>query len=214
MDVAVGATINTLFKTGLRSIVAWCLLSAAGILFARPIAAALSPMMERVIDAVQPTFAAHLSVVDSRDGLSVAMTCTAKREIVFPQGRIVPLDGSFKCGSVDALHALVPMVIFLVAVTAWPIAGRREAVGRFVASLVLLPCVVALTTPVLLLGRVEAALDPSTFRAESQLTALLQPFVFMEMGGRWLLPLITAFLAIRVAAMLANTPAAAAETAN
>jgi hypothetical protein len=186
-----------MIKTATRSIAAWCLLSAAGILFARPIAAALSPMMERVIDAAQPAFAAHLSVVDSRDGPSIAMTCIANREIVFPQGRIVPIHGSFECGRVDALHALVPVVIFLVAVTAWPIAGRREAIGRTVASLVLLPCVVALTTPVLLLGRVQAALDPSSFRAGSQLTALLQPFVFMEMGGRWLLALVAGFLAIR-----------------
>ena len=68
-------------------------------------------------------------------------------------------------------------------------------------GIVLLPIVLSLTTPVLLVGLVKSILYPDLFRTDSQLTALLQPFVVVEMGGAWLVPLIAAAISIQVASM-------------
>lgn len=82
----------------------------------------------------------------------------------------------------------------------WPLGARRERRRRVIGAALLLPVMIALTTPVLLLGLVDTVLYPMGFSADGQLRALLQPFVFMEMGGRWLLPLVAATLCICVAA--------------
>jgi hypothetical protein len=192
---------NALLKISLRAFLAWSLLSVAGFIFVRPIMAELSPMMESVIDSMQSDFTAQLSIVDVRGAPTITMSCTATRELRLPGGRIVPFLRSYQCAATDAVHALVPIVIFLVTVVSWPIGRRAEVMGRLLSSFVLLPCIVAATTPMLLLGLVNAVLNPASFSAGSQLTVLLQPFVFMEMGGRWLLPLVAALLCVRVGAM-------------
>ena len=193
--------INPLLKLSLRGALAWFILSAIGFLFAHTITAALSRLMERVIDVLQSDFIAHLTIVGTRGGAKIVMSCTATRELVLPRGRIVPLLGSFNCAGADAIHALVPIVIFSVAVAAWPVGQWREMLRRMVGYALLLPVVVAVTTPLLLMGLVESRLHPESFRADAQWTALIQPWIFMEMGGRWLLPLMAALLCIRFAAL-------------
>ena len=162
---------------------------------------ALSPMMESMIDTMQSDFTAHISVVDGHSDPAVSMSCTATHQLVVPHGRIIPFLGTFKCASIDAVHALVPIVIYLVAAVGWPIIRRREILWRILGSVLLLPAVIWLTTPLLLVGLVNSRLPPESFSSDAQLTALMQPFVFMEMGGLWLLPLAAAFVCIRIAAL-------------
>jgi hypothetical protein len=102
----------------LRAILARCALSAVGFLFTRPIAEIVSPFFESVVDSMQSNYAAYLSVVDPRGGPKIVMSCTAKRELLLPRGRIIPVFASFYCAKIDAVHALVPIVIFLVVVIA------------------------------------------------------------------------------------------------
>jgi hypothetical protein len=184
-------------RLSLRSIVAWGLLSAIGFLFARAITEVLLPFIQSVVDTMQSDYIAHLSILDTRAGLKIAMSCTAERELALPRGTIMPFLGTFNCATTDAVHALVPLVIFAVAVASWPTSSRRETFGRVIGSLLLLPVVVALTTPPLLVGLVESTLHPKSLSADPQFAALIQPWVFMEMGGRWLLPLAAAALCIR-----------------
>jgi hypothetical protein len=193
-------TTKSLLRLSLRGVLAWCVLSAAGFLFAPAIMKALSPLMVGAIDIMQSDFMAHLAIVDERGGAKIAMSCTAARELILPQGKIVPFLGSFNCAATDAIHALVPFVIFSVGIAGWPISHRRELLRRLVGFVLLLPVVAALTTPVLLVGLVESRLHPDSFSAAAQWRALAQPWVFMEMGGRWLLPLLAALLCIRLAA--------------
>jgi hypothetical protein len=92
----------------------------------------------------------------------------------------------------------VPLIIYAAAVVAWPVGHRREWLKRAVASVLLLP-VVILPGPILLAALAEMPLHPASFSADSQ-HALMQPFVFMELGGLWLLPLAAACLSIRATA--------------
>jgi hypothetical protein len=189
-------TTTRLLRLSLRGILAWCLVSAAGFLLARPIVAGMSPFFEGVIDAMQSDYAAQLDVVEAAEGPKISMTCTAKRQLVLARGKIVPFLASYNCARMDATHALVPVVIFLVAVIGWPIGDRRETLRRALGCVLLLPIILASTTPLLLYGLVEATLHPESFGAGAQVKALWQPFVFMEMGGSWLLPLVAAALCV------------------
>ena len=176
-------------RTSLRAVLAWCLLSGAGFIFVRPITVALLPLMEAMVNGMQSDFKAHLFIED-QGSLMIALSCTTNRPFASSAGGFIPPDSSFSGGAVDAVHALVPLVIFLVAVASWPINGWREAIGRAVGAVLLLPPVVALTTIVLLVGRVEHFLHHASIQSQSGF--LLQPYVFMEEGGRWLVPLLAA----------------------
>ena len=195
---------NPLLRASLRALLAWCVLAGLGLCFVRGICTPLLPLMEGAIDALQSDFNAYLSVVPAAGGLQIAMSCTMNHDLTLPSGRRIPFLASYDCATTDAMHALVPLLIFLVPLVAWPAGSRREAALRVPVGLVLLPVVVALTTPLLLTGIVAARVHPAAFAAGSQLAALLQPFVFMEMGGSWLVPLLAAVLCIRGAASLAR----------
>jgi hypothetical protein len=188
-----------LLKYSLRALIAWGLIAAAGFVFADSIVGVFLPAMEGVIDALQSDFTAYLSVAEVRGNSVIVMSCTAARPLALPSGKIVPFLGSFKCASIDTVHALVPIVVYAAAVAAWPISRWREVYRRLLGSLFLVPVVVSLTTPLLLVGLADTSLYPENFQSDKQLTALLQPFVFLESGGNWLLPLMAAVVCVRIA---------------
>jgi hypothetical protein len=190
--------VNRPLQHSLRGLGLWCLLSIVAFLWARPIEALLTPFIEGVVDLFESDYAAQVAVVDSKDGPEIEMTCVANRPLRLPNGTLVPFLGSFRCARTDAVHALAPLVVFGVGLLAWPLASRRELVRRLLWGVPLFALVVALTTPLLLSGLANTVLRPDTFRSDAQLTALLQPFVFMEMGGLFLVPLLAACLGIRL----------------
>ena len=95
-------------------------------------------------------------------------------------------------------HTLVPPLLFLMALLAWPADRWGELTARLLAAVPVLVLILALTAPLLLVGQAQmvvadlAALagDP---RREPLLVTLM---VFMESGGRWLLPLAGGVLCI------------------
>ncbi len=191
---------SRLLRLSLRGLLAWGLLAAGGYWLARPIVDGLSPFMESAVQAMQSDYTAQLSVHDAPAGLQLVMRCTAKRELSLANGRGMHFLRSFDCAQTDAVHVLVPLIIFLAVLLGWPTMSRRESLRRALAAGALLPIVLGLTTPVLLVGLVAAELHPESYSANAQLNALLQPFVFVEMGGGWLLALVGAAICIRYGA--------------
>ncbi|MDR3414865.1 MAG: hypothetical protein P4L83_01650 [Nevskia sp.] len=192
-------------RLSLRMLVAWCVLSAAGFIFVRPITSALLPVMESASNGMQSEFIVDLSLEDAPGGPAIRMECTTRHPVALGSGNVVPAYGVFEGGSVDAVHALVPVVIFLVVIAAWPFAGYRELAVRLLGTALPLPVIVALTTSLLLVERVEVFLNhAATYRTESQFVVMTQPFVFMESGGRWLLPLLAAALCVGIGGRLST----------
>jgi hypothetical protein len=194
-------TANRRLRLSLRGVLAWGLLAAAGFWMVRPIVTAVAPLMEGVVDALQSDYVSYLTVEDAREGPKLVMSCRANRPLQFAPDRLVPVGRSFACAETDAVHVLVPVVIFLTVVVGWPIANRREMTLRGGGALLVLPAIIAATTPVLLVGLVNVGLHPETYSTAAQFATLLHPFVFIEMGGVWLLPLIAAALCIRLGAV-------------
>jgi hypothetical protein len=193
-------TPTTLVRISLRAFLAWCVVSAAGFVFVHPILRAFMPLLEFTIDTMQSGYRSHLSLIDAQGISRIVMSCTADRPISLPSGEFIPPNVGVNCAYMDAVHALVPIVIFLVTVVGWPAVGSSERRKRTIAALIALPCVVMLTTPIVLVSLENMGRHPEQYNgARGQLVALMQPFAVMEMGGRWLLPLVAAVFCIRVA---------------
>jgi len=162
----------------------------------------LTPIMESMIEQMQSDYVAHLSIIDRHGNPQIIMSCTALRRFALPSGQIIPFLGTVDCAYMDAVHALVPMVIFLVAVVAWPARDRTEVRKRIMLAALILPCVVGLAAPMVLVGLEHRGRNPDLYGGGGgEMTALLQPFAFMEMGGRWLFPVLGAVLSIQLASM-------------
>jgi hypothetical protein len=162
----------------------------------------LTPIMNTMIDHMQSDYMAHLSMVERNGNPQITMSCTAIRPLTLPSGRVIPFLGTVDCAYMDAVHALVPIVIFLVAVMAWPTRNASEMAKRLFGAVMILPCVVALAAPMVLVGLEDMGRNPiSSSDTGGTVRALLQPFAFMEMGGRWLIPLLAAIWLIRIASM-------------
>ena len=183
---------------------AWCALSLAGLLLLDPIVRVLGPAAEMLIDTLQNDYLSKLSMVGAGAGSQIVMSCTAIRDIRVHPDRLIPANRTVKCATIDAVHAVVPVVICLVPALAWPLRRRREAISRTLAFLLLVPLVFASTAAPLLLGLVHTWMYPGSFSPDAPIHALLQPFVFIELGGGWLIALIAAVLGIRMGTILAG----------
>jgi len=86
------------------------------------------------------------------------------------------------------------VLLLVTGIATWPFAGRREALLRVLLAAVALPVVLALTTPVLLVGRVQMWLVELAVqhRAGFHEPSVVTFMIFMESGGRWLVPLVLA----------------------
>ncbi len=157
-------------------------------------------MLEITIDVAQRDYLPHLSVVKVQGNTRIMMSCTAIRPLVFSNGHTLAPYETLDCAYIDGVHVLVPPIVFLVAVVSWPASRWAEWRGRILISLPMLLCVVALTTTDLFIGLERMARIPGRVNGiGDQMAVLMQPFIFMELGGRWLLPLLAAAACIRLA---------------
>lgn len=187
----------SLLPLSLRGLLAWCLLTTLGFVAVRPIVGSALPLVEATVNVMQQDYVGYVTLEQTRTGPSIRMTCSALHDLTLRSGRVIPYLRTFGCARTDAVHALVPLSIYLLLVLAWPIAAaRREILWRVLGSVVLVPAVVALSTPVLLVGLVRSDLAPRALSADSQFLALVQPLAFMELGGSWLLPVLAALVGI------------------
>jgi hypothetical protein len=96
--------------------------------------------------------------------------------------------------SISLVHALVPPAILLTGLLAWPCATRREALRRLALAIPAFLLVVLITVPPHLAGLLAAYVDAHRLAAGEPHTTLLliESMIFLEAGGRWLVPLVVA----------------------
>jgi hypothetical protein len=196
--------LHSLLKLSVRAFIAWCALALVGILLIDSSVRILAPSAELLIDILQNDYLSKLSTAGSGGDSQIVMSCTTIRDMHVRTDRLIPAYRTFECARIDSVHALVPVVICLIPALAWPLRRRREAVSRTLAFLLVVPLVFASTTAPLLLGLAHTGMYPGSFTSDAPVHALLQPFVFIELGGNWLIALIAALLGIRSGAILAG----------
>ena len=185
----------------LRTLLVWALVCLAMLALQRPLMASLLPYVDVIVRLLQSDFVASLRVVEVQGQCLIQLTPLLMRAVPLTNELALKPFVELEPFFVSVNHALVPLVLLIAAVGSWPVASYGEALVRMLLSVAALPLVLALTTPVLLVGRmqmavVELALEHGATFHEPALVGLL---IFMESGGRWLLP-----LALAVACVVAS----------
>lgn len=177
-----------------RIVLASVAAAALGLAFGRALVVTSLPLLDFVAAAVWPQFVGPIEITGGGGAAELRRAVASLRSIEVADPVNVPAMTRLDAARTPLAHALVPAVIALTTLVAWPLAGRGDLVRRIVLAGPLLVLVLALTLPFTLMGLVEIAI--AELRAAHGNPAPraweISYLVFLEAGGRWLLPLALA----------------------
>lgn len=152
----------------------------------------LLPFFSFILNFMSDNHVSVLSINTIDGNQAIQAVTTTIRTIQFTDNLI--LSPGFQVQPItNVIHNLVPLVIFYSVVLAWPGMILKERIILCLLGVPVSFIMLSILIPTILAGHIESQLLSS---AEAQLGRMLEtPFimklvVFMETGGRWLMPLI------------------------
>ncbi|MFN0039708.1 MAG: hypothetical protein ACKVP2_09375 [Burkholderiales bacterium] len=205
-----GACRNGRFAVHLaiRTVLAWMTVCLTIYFAQRPLTVLLLPFYETVIRLLQQDFTGSLQWMEYKGQSAIQMTAFLLHAVPLTDQLALRPFVSLPPITVSVDHALVPLVLLMAGIISWPFSGNREAVMRMTLAIAVTPPILALSTPVLLVGGQQLAFFEAALRrgAALQESGMVTLMVFMESGGRWLLPLTAAVACVLVSRRLCENP--------
>lgn len=197
-------------RASVRLVIVWSVLCALAIGLGRQALTPALPLYDRVIDAIQDDFVATVEMAREQDGWVLRIQPLLVHPLKLNAELSMPAGTRLRWFITHVDHTLVPPVLLLMATLAFPAARWRELAARLLIALPVLVLILALTAPVLLVGQVQiTAADLARLAGEPRREpALVTLMIFMESGGRWLLPLAGGALCWVLGRRLAGSAAA------
>jgi hypothetical protein len=192
----------------LRALLVWALVCLAILAVQRPLMTVLLPYVDAIIRLLQWDFVPSLRLVEVKGHWIIEMIPFLMRAVPLTDDLALRPFFQLEPFVVNVNHALVPLVLLLAAVGSWPFAHCREALARMLLTVAALPLVLALTLPVLLVGRVQMAIVELALQHSAKFhePGLVSLMIFMESGGCWLLPLTLAVACVFASKRLCIRP--------
>lgn len=179
----------------LRLFACWLLASTAATWFARPLFTPLLPLAGSLFETLLPGFDASLGYAGPALDAAVLGRFTLRESIAFSEQLAIHRGETLEL-RVGLGHQALPIVIFVVALCALPFAnGRERALGGMLALVLAVLLAVTLLS-VQFAGLVELSFERSRerFGIANPPDLLLATMIFLESGGRWLVPIVLAAL--------------------
>jgi len=193
-----------LMHLSLRLVAVWLVLSLLFVSTGTQVLRLLAPLLLWVVDIVQSDFVGTLDVVEVNGEWMIQLKPLTLHPIPLHGGW--RLRGGVELGSIGThvVHTLVPVVLLLTPLLAWPAIRLTEVFLRLALGLPALVATLALTAPILLVGHVQMSIVRAAVSAGAPFHEpfLITFVLFMEGGGRWLLPLALAIGCIALALRL------------
>ncbi|MGR8950704.1 MAG: hypothetical protein ACU84Q_21895 [Gammaproteobacteria bacterium] len=167
----------------------WALLSAFGALYGKQIINPALPLMQGFAQNITDDFYVNLAWQKQNTGMLMI-----EANFGIPKTSIRALGinpGASISAGTNIEHILVPLVLLFTLVICWPAKRWKH---RGILLLLSIPAAVAsllLTTPFLLVGKVEGLLQDQATQIGivRDKPAYLDWMLFTEVGGRWLVPI-------------------------
>ncbi|MES2821999.1 MAG: hypothetical protein V4732_00255 [Pseudomonadota bacterium] len=186
----------------LRLIIVWLLVSIFLFYFGEWIIHGLLAYLRFCVNLLGHNYTAELSIDNSVTGKIISLMAIATDDIYRLEIPIAPKGTAFT-GQVTLAHALVPTVILFTILFSW-FTTRNRFITQIIVGMPMALLILTLTTPMLLSSHVEQVFHTAAQNyvgKELPMPFIMEWVVFMEMGGVWLLPIIGAFLCIKISAM-------------
>lgn len=181
----------------LRGLSAWVVLVALGYVAGPALTERLLPAYEAVTELLLTDFAAGLSLGEIEGTRHIRLNATVTQPIVLTERVTVPV-GREVPASITVLHSMVPAVILLTVVLAWPAASPVRFALRLALALLAVALTLSVINPIHLAGNLERGLQSAILQlgGERGTPWVLKGMVFMEGGGRWVLPLVAGVMCV------------------
>ncbi|MEM7466407.1 MAG: hypothetical protein AAF387_05920 [Pseudomonadota bacterium] len=185
-----------LLKLSGKIVLAWLVLSLLGIVCGKAIVESTFPLMRGFAQNITDDFYVNFAweEPDSRMLLIDANFGVAKPSI---KALGINSGASITAGT-NVEHILVPLVLLFIVVICWPVSSWKQRGTLLLLSLPAGVLTLLLTTPFLLVGKVETFLQEYASKAKvvREKPLYLDWMLFTEVGGRWLLPICLGMLCV------------------
>lgn len=197
-------------KIALRLVLAWAGLSLLCAWLGRDAVSLLLPLLTGVSDSISNEFSTLLEWGRENPRMLI-IVATFDHPLATIQALHINSGATVRAGT-NVEHIFVPVVILFTVLIGWPAANLKHRLLLVVSGVPLTVVSVLLTSPFLLVGKVETLLQT---RADAFGVLRAEPFylhwmLFTEAGGRWLIPIVLgtacAMLLRRILAMGSSAP--------
>ncbi len=191
-----------LFSLTLKGLLAWLVLSGLVLFLGEWLIISLFPLLKAVMISMAPDLSPSLKLVESAQSqldASIELSAWVLRPVYLNASHFIPPQTVLK-SSAHLLHSFVPFVIEGAILLAWPVQGWRQRLWLLGLGLLAAVLVIVATLPTQLLGKLEISFqDIAESGANPRLVPLFVDWmVFCELGGRWLLGIVAAWLCIQL----------------
>jgi len=179
----------------LRLCLAWLVFSALGFLYGSALLGACTPLLSAAVRIIAPALTSHVALIETHGTPELLLDASVARPLQLDATHAVP-TGQPLPSRANVVHVLVPLVIFFSALCAMPVRGPREWTWLALLAIPLAGATLLTTAPFQLVGLIEMAIQQHAvalgiFRPEPW---TLKWMLFLEGGGRWVLPIAFAVL--------------------
>ncbi len=179
--------------TGARLFVAWVVVSLVALHGGAELIRAIEPWLAFVVELALNGYDARIGLIQEEQDIQIQLLARAIEPIHISGPFGLPPGAEIRT-STHLSHAMIPVVLLLCFLLAWPAAGLRSWLIRGTVAALMAFVLITATTPLLLAGKLEMFyVELASQRGLSYTPGLLVDWtLFMEMGGRWLLPILAA----------------------
>lgn len=194
---------SELLRFTLRALLGWTILSVLAFVFREPLGRFLLPLVEFGLRELNQDFSPGLKLVAKEGDYLISLSAWVLRPIPIIAGQIVNPGAQMTAGT-HLTHTLVPPVISLSLILAWPIPSLLQRVIACGLCILLSFLAVTVTVPLVLLGNLEIMFQNVAANAGQTRPApfSLDAMIFLESGGRWLLAVAAALLCMPLSGRL------------
>jgi hypothetical protein len=195
---------SSVLKLSLRVVIIWIVLSILVLLAGEMIVSILLPYFQALMNAFIGSYTSVLNIIDEGNSKMIQTTSTLT-QAVYLQGYPVAPEGMELKASTSLAHSYVPIVILYTALLAMPVKNSRERVLLVLLGVPFMLIILGLIVPPLLAGHMASAfLQAAESNAGHRLDVpfVMQWVLFAETGGRWLFPVVAAFLCKLISARM------------
>jgi len=198
-----------LLSLTLKGLLAWLVLSGLVLYLGEWLAKGLFPLIKAVIISMAPDLSPSLNLLKSAQSqldYSIELSAWVLQPIYLNAIHFIPPSTELK-SSAHLLHSFVPLVIEGSILLVWPVQGWRQRLLLIGLGLLTSVLVVMATLPALLLGNLEVSFQNIAEAGQNSRPVpwFVDWMVFCELGGRWLLAVVAAWLCIGFQRVLHRT---------
>jgi hypothetical protein len=191
-----------LLSLSAKAMLVWLLLSGLVLYGGEWLLTGLFPLLKATMVMLAPELLPSLQLVKStqlQSDTTLQLSAWVLRPVYLFSGHYIP-KGTDLQSTVQLLHILVPLVIENTILFVWPVQHWIQRLLLLALGLASAVLVVILTLPTHLLANLEISFQDIALTGENPRPVpwFVDWMIFCEMGGRWLLALVAAWLCIQL----------------